>query len=72
MTHSISRQEVLGVRLRFIRDWVEKKIRRHLGRSRKLWGFGWKRWSRRWLYEDLKLFNSYRVRRLSALKVLPA
>jgi RNA-directed DNA polymerase len=56
----------------FIRDWVEKKIRRHLGRSRKLWGFGWKRWSRRWLYEDLKLFNGYRVRRLSELKVLPA
>jgi RNA-directed DNA polymerase len=56
----------------FIRDWVEKKIRRHLGRSRKLRGFGWKRWSRGWLYEDLKLFNGYRVRRLSELKVLPA
>jgi RNA-directed DNA polymerase len=56
----------------FIRDWVEKKIRRHLGRSRKLWGFGWKRWNRRWLYENLKLFNGYRVRRMSAPKVLPA
>jgi len=55
----------------FVRDWVEKKIRRHLGRSRKQRGFGWKRWSRRWLYEDLKLFNSYRIRRMSALKALP-
>ena len=56
----------------FIKDWVEKKIRRHMGRSQKRQGFGWKRWSRRWLYEDLKLFNGYRVRRLSTLKVLPA
>src|SRR6516165_2365837 len=23
----------------------------------------WKRWSSQWLYQDLKLFNSYRVRR---------
>ena len=29
-----------------IRDWVEKKIRRHLGRARQRQGFGWKRWSR--------------------------
>lgn len=33
----------------FIKDWVEKKIRRHMGRSRNRRGFGWKRWSRRWL-----------------------
>jgi RNA-directed DNA polymerase len=56
----------------FIRDWVEKKLRRHLGRSRNLSGFGWKRWSRHWLYGDLKLFNGYRVRRMSLPKVLPA
>lgn len=56
----------------FVCDWVEKKIRRHMQRSRNQRGFGWKRWSRRWLYEDLKLFNSYRVRRMSALKALPA
>ena len=34
-------------------------------------GFGWTRWSRPWLYETLKLFNSYRVRR-SGPKVAPA
>ena len=29
-------------------------------RARKLPGFGWKRWSRRWLYDALGLFNHYR------------
>ena len=48
----------------FIQDWVAKKIRRHLARARKRQGFGWKRWSQRWLYETLGLFNDYRVRYL--------
>ena len=56
----------------FIKDWVEKKIRRHMGRSRNRRGFGWKRWSRRWLYDELKLFNGYRVRRTAAPKASPA
>ena len=30
----------------YIRDWVEKKIRRHLARACQRRGFGWKRWSR--------------------------
>ncbi len=47
----------------FIKDWVEKKVRRHMARARKRQGFGWKRWTRQWLYESLGLFNSYRVRR---------
>lgn len=55
----------------FIKDWVEKKIRRHLSRARKRKGFGWYRWSRSWLYEHLHLFNSYRVRRPRS-KVAPA
>jgi RNA-directed DNA polymerase len=55
----------------FIRDWVEKKVRRHLGRAQNRKGFGWKRWSRQWMYESLRLFNSYRVRR-PMLKVAPA
>ena len=45
----------------YIRNWVEKKIRRHLGRARQRQGFGWKRWSRAWLYQTLGLFNEYRV-----------
>jgi RNA-directed DNA polymerase len=47
----------------FIKDWVEKKIRRHLMRARRRQGFGWRRWSRQWLYSELGLFNAYRVRR---------
>jgi RNA-directed DNA polymerase len=47
----------------YVKDWVEKKVRRHLMRARKLRGFGWDRWSRRWLYDRLGLFNGYRVRR---------
>jgi RNA-directed DNA polymerase len=46
----------------FVSHWVEKKIRRHMLRARKRKGFGWARWSRRWLYEALGLFNGYRVR----------
>jgi RNA-directed DNA polymerase len=55
----------------FIKDWVEKKLRRHLLRARQRKGFGWTRWSRRWLYETLRLFNGYRVRR-ALPKVAPA
>ena len=47
----------------FVRDWVEKKVRRHLMRARQRRGFGWRRWSKRWLYDGLGLFNGYRVRR---------
>jgi RNA-directed DNA polymerase len=45
----------------YIRDWVEKKIRCHLARASKPQGFGWKRWSREWLYGTLGLFHEYRV-----------
>ena len=55
-----------------VKDWVEKKIRRHLMRARQRRGFGWKRWSSNWLYETLGLFNDYRVKRgVSAAKALP-
>ena len=57
----------------FIRNWVEKKMRRHLAQARLRQGFGWKRWSRRWLYETTGLFDDYRVRYLvSPPKVAPA
>src|SRR5665811_303126 len=55
-----------------IEDWVEKKVRRHLMRARQRKGFGWKRWSSKWLYETLGLFHEYRVQRgMSAAKALP-
>ena len=55
----------------FIKDWVEKKVRRQLAHARKRKGFGWDRWSRQWLYDTLRLFNGYRVRR-NGPKVAPA
>jgi RNA-directed DNA polymerase len=45
----------------YIRDWVEKKVRHHLARASQRHGFGWKRWSKAWLYGALGLFNEYRV-----------
>jgi RNA-directed DNA polymerase len=45
----------------YVKDWVAKKIRRHLMRARQRQGFGWKRWSRQWLYQVLGLFKEYRV-----------
>ena len=32
----------------FIKDWVEKKVRRHLMQARNRQGFGWTRWNRQW------------------------
>jgi len=55
-----------------VKDWVEKKVRRHLMRARKRRGFGWKRWSSEWLYGTLGVFNEYRVLRMAPrAKVLP-
>ena len=54
-----------------VKDWVEKKVRRHLMRARNRKGYGWKRWSKEWLYGQLGLFNAYQVRR-PGLKVAPA
>jgi RNA-directed DNA polymerase len=47
----------------YIREWVERKVRRHLMHARKRSGFGWTRWSRHWIYYDLGLFHGYRVNR---------
>lgn len=46
----------------YIKDWVEKKVRRHLMKARNIRGFGWDRWSRSWLYTSLGLFSQYYVR----------
>src|SRR5215208_5136713 len=57
----------------FIRNWVEMKIRRHLARACQRQGFGWKRWSREWLYGTLGLFSEYRVSYMSTISaVAPA
>jgi RNA-directed DNA polymerase len=46
----------------YIKDWMEKKIRRHQMRARKRCGFGWDRWNREWFYKSLGLYNDYKVR----------
>jgi RNA-directed DNA polymerase len=46
----------------YVKDWVEKKVRRHLMRARNRRGFGWNRWSREWLYKNLGLYDDYKVR----------
>ena len=55
----------------YVKDWVEKKARRHLMRARKLRGFGWERWNREWLYQVLGLYSDYKIRYHSP-KVSPA
>lgn len=46
----------------FVRWWVEQKVRRHLMRSSKRKGLGWKRWSSQWLAGDGVMANSKRAR----------
>jgi RNA-directed DNA polymerase len=47
---------------RYVRLWVEKKVRRHLMRARKRGAFGWKRWSTKWLEETVGLYADYGIR----------
>jgi RNA-directed DNA polymerase len=45
----------------YVKQWVEKKVRRSMMRARHRRGFGWMRWSTAWLHEALGLFGDYRV-----------
>ena len=45
----------------YVKEWVERKVRRHMMRARGRQGFGWKRWSTAWIYRVLGVFNDYRV-----------
>jgi RNA-directed DNA polymerase len=56
----------------YVKDWVEKKVRRHMMRAKKRKGFGWDRWSREWLYKNLGLYGDYKVRYYRRPKALPA
>jgi RNA-directed DNA polymerase len=46
---------------KYVRSWIEMKVRRHLMRNRNRRGVGWDRWSTSWLYNRLGLFNGYWV-----------
>jgi RNA-directed DNA polymerase len=54
----------------YIKDWIEKKLRRHLSKARKRKGFGWTRWNKKLLYEILGLFDDYQVK-YAGSKVVP-
>ena len=56
----------------YIRDWVEKKVRRHLMCARKRQGFGWERWSKDWLYNEIGLYSDYKIRYYQFPKASPA
>jgi RNA-directed DNA polymerase len=56
----------------YVKDWVLKKIRRHLMRAKNRKGFGWDRWSNRWIYDILGLFSDYRIKYIDKAKALPA
>jgi len=55
-----------------VKQWTERKVRRHLMRARGRRGFGWERWSSAWFYDRLGLFNDYKLRRWTSAKVAPA
>ncbi len=55
----------------FTKDWIEKKVRRHLSKACKRKGVGWDRWSKELLYDILGLFDDYRIR-YATPKVVPA
>jgi len=55
----------------FIRQWVERKVRRFVRKSQGRSGYGWKEWSSQVVYEDWGLYNDYRIR-YHETKVKPA
>lgn len=56
----------------YVKDWVEKKARRHLMKARRRQGFGWGRWSREGFYQKLGLYSDYKIRYYPVPKVSPA
>ncbi len=56
----------------YVKDWVEKKARRHLMKARRRQGFGWGRWSKEGFYQKLGLYSDYKIRYYPVLKVSPA
>ncbi len=46
----------------YIKEWVEKKVRKYMTRMRGKNGYGWNRWSSEYIYEKLGLYNDYEVR----------
>jgi len=45
-----------------VKNDIEKKVRKFVMKRQKRKGYGWKRWSRKDIYERWGLYNDYRVR----------
>jgi len=50
----------------YLREWVQRKVRRHMMRARKRKGLGWKRWSTEWIFRTLGLFDDFTLKRPQA------
>ena len=55
----------------YIRDYIAKKIRRHMMKTRGDKGYGWKRWSRDFIYKELERYGEYKIIQKYNLKTLP-
>jgi len=45
-----------------LKEWTEKKVRRHQRKAQQKPGFGWKKWSSKQIYQRTNLFNDYKIR----------
>jgi RNA-directed DNA polymerase len=54
----------------FVRQWIEKKVRRHIARAQGRRGYRWNRWSSERLYGSLGLYHNYEIRYMEAPKAL--
>ena len=52
----------------YVKDWLTRKIRRHLMKAKGKQGFGWKEWSTKGLYAVYNIYSDFKV---SRRKVIP-
>lgn len=45
----------------YVKDWLTKKIRRHLMKAKRMKGFGWNRWSTKGLYAIYNIYSDFKV-----------
>ena len=43
----------------YVKDWLTKKIRRHLMKAKGKAGFDWKRWSTKGLYANYHIYSDF-------------
>jgi RNA-directed DNA polymerase len=45
----------------YVKDWLTKKIRRHLMRAKGKQGFGWKQWSTKEIFDKYNIYSNFKV-----------